>query len=397
MKTYLKKNRALFILPLVLLPFIVLIFYILGGGEKAGNDKMQIGANTNPEGANYFLPEAEKSIEIFEKMEAYQSQNLSADINAQNTLSANNETSEANGLDLIDLQADSLKVLLKHQAKADVSNSLLAHIKQKEKLVRENLNENKDSKPVLVKKNLNAQNKNKTQLERAVNKTNSEENLIKRITDQQDGLEELEQVFDENISLNKENDSLKFYMQKTLEKLKNLNQKKEQSFSLEKKSSRGFDKKKAFNSLIQAEVYETTTVLDGNRIKMRLLDDIWIDGKKAKKNTFFYGICKINKERLNIQLSRFPLEEHFLPVDIQIHDLDGLPGLYIPDNVARRESKEIGSRTNTSALWSSPTNPLTGIGINTADRTAQALIKRVRLKKITIKKNTRVYLINQNQ
>lgn len=380
MKTYLKKNKALLILPLVLLPFIVLIFYILGGGEKAGNDKTP-GAHANQEGANYFLPEAEKSIEIFEKMEAYQSQNLSADINAQNTLSANNKLSEGSQLDLIDLQADSLKLLLKHQSKENVSNKLLAHIKQKEEMVQKDLNEDKDSKPV----------------KRTVNKSKPEENLIKRITDQEAGMEELEQVFDENMNLNKENDSLKFYMQKAQEKLKNLNQKKEQRFSLEKKSSIGFDKKKASNSLIQAEIYETTTVLNGNRIKMRLLDDVWIDGKKAKKNTFFYGICKINKERLNIQLSLFPLEEHFLPVDIQIHDLDGLPGLYIPDNVARRVSKEIGSRTNTSALWSSPTNPLTGIGINTADRTAQALIKRVRLKKITIKKNTLVYLINQNQ
>lgn len=397
MKTYLKKNKALLILPLVLLPFIVLIFYILGGGEKAGNSKTPIGTHANQEGANYFLPEAEKSIEIFEKMEAYQNQNLSNEINNEYSLSERKDTLGNKESDLIDLQADSLKALLINQSKAEVSDKLLAHIKQKEELMQEDLNEDKDVKPAIVKKNLNASNKNKTQLERTVNKSKPEENLIKRITDQQAGIEELEQVFDENISLSKENDSLKFYLQKTQEKLKNLNQKKEQRFSLEKKSSRGFDKKKVSNFLIQAEIYETTTVLNGNRIKMRLLDDVWIAGRRAKKNTFFYGICKINKERLNVQLSRFPLEEHFLPVDIQIHDLDGLPGLYIPDNVARRVSKEIGSRTNTSALWSSPTNPLTGIGINTADRTAQALIKRVRLKKITVKKNTRVYLINQNQ
>lgn len=396
MKTYLKKNKALLILPLVLLPFVVLIFYILGGGEKAGYDKTP-GIYANLEGANYFLPEAEKSIEIFEKMEAYQSPNLSNEINNEYSLSERKDTLGNKESDLIDLQADSLKALLINQSKAEVSDKLLAHIKQKEGLMQEDLNEDKDVKPAIVKKNLNAPNKNKTQLERTVNKSKPEENLIKRIIDQQAGMEELEQVFDENMSLNKENDSLKFYLQKTQEKLKNLNRKKEQRFSLEKKSSSGFDKKKASNSLIQAEVYETTTVLNGNRIKMRLLDDVWIDGKKAKKNTFFYGICKINKERLNIQLSLFPLEEHFLPVDIQIHDLDGLPGLYIPDNVARRVSKEIGSRTNTSALWSTATDPLTGIGINTADRTAQALIKRVRLKKITIKKNTRVYLINQNK
>ena len=397
MKTYLKKNKALLILPLVLLPFIVLIFYVLGGGEKARNNKTPIGTNTNQEGANYLLPEAEKSIEIFEKMEAYQNQNLSADINTQNTLSVNNESSEGSQLDLIDVHADSLKILLKHQSKADVSNKLLAHIKQKEELVRKDLNEDKDVKPVLVKKNLKAQSEGRTQLKTTVNKSNPEENLKNRMTDQLDGLEELEQVFDENINLSRENDSLKYFLQEAQENLKISIQKKEKTVTLENNSNSGFNKNKASISLIKAEVYETTTVLNGNRIKMRLLDNVWIDGRRAGKNTFFYGICEIKNERLNIEVSRFPLEEYFLPVDIQIHDLDGLPGLYIPDNVARRVSKEIGSRTNTSSLLSRGTDPFSTIGINTADRTAQALIKRVRLKKITIKKNTLVYLMNQNQ
>ncbi len=397
MKTYLKKNKALLILPLVLLPFIVLIFYVLGGGEKARNNKTLIGAHTNQEGANYLLPEAEKSIEIFEKMEAYQNQNLPANINAQNTLSVNKESSDASHMDLIDVHADSLKVLFKHQSKADVSSKLLAHIKQKEELVRGDLSEDKDAKPALVKRNFKAEREGRTQLKTTVNQSNPEENLKNRMTHQLDGLEELEQIFDENMNLSRKNDSLKYFLQEVKEKLKISNQKKEQIVSLEKKSSMGFDNKNPSISLIKAEVYETTTVLDGNRIKMRLLDDAWIDGRRAGKNTFFYGICEINNERLNIQVTRFPLAEYFLPVDIQIHDLDGLPGLYIPDNVARRVSKEIGSRTNTSSLLSMRTDPLTDIGINTADRTAQALIKRVRLKKITIKKNTLVYLINQNQ
>ena len=397
MKTYLKKNKALLILPLVLLPFVVLIFYILGGGDKARNNKTLIGTNVNQEGANYLLPEAEKSIEIFEKMEAYQNQNLRADINTQNPLSVNNESSDASQMDLIDVHTDSLKVLLRHQTKADVSNSLLAHIKQKEELVRGDLNEDKDAKPSLIKNNIKAQREGRTQLKTTVNESNPEENLKNRMTHQLDGLEELEQVFDENINLSRENDSLKYFLQEIQEKLKISIQNKEKIVTLENKSTTGFNKNKPSISLIKAEVYETTTVLNGNRIKMRLLDDSYLDGRRVGKNTFFYGICEIKNERLIIEVSRFPLEEYFLPVDIQIHDLDGLPGLYIPDNVARRVSKEIGSRTNTSSLLSRGSDPLSNIGINTADRTAQALIKRVRLKKITIKKNTLVYLINQNQ
>jgi hypothetical protein len=72
MKTWLKKNKALLLLPLALLPFVVLIFYILGGGKNA--EKEQKTAETTPTGINYVLPEADKSITIFDKMEAYEQQ-----------------------------------------------------------------------------------------------------------------------------------------------------------------------------------------------------------------------------------------------------------------------------------------------------------------------------------
>jgi hypothetical protein len=40
-------------------------------------------------------------------------------------------------------------------------------------------------------------------------------------------------------------------------------------------------------------------------------------------------------------------------------------------------------------------NPLTYTGIRAVDRAAQTMLKRVRLKKVTVKKNTLVYIINQ--
>ena len=41
------------------------------------------------------------------------------------------------------------------------------------------------------------------------------------------------------------------------------------------------------------------------------------------------------------------------------------------------------------------TDPLTYAGIRAADRTAQTLLKSIRLKRVTVKKNTIVYIINQ--
>jgi hypothetical protein len=69
MKNYLKKNKGLFLLPLGLIPFLILIFYVLGGGKD--NEQVQQQQAQAADGANYVLPEAEKSIGIMDKMEAY--------------------------------------------------------------------------------------------------------------------------------------------------------------------------------------------------------------------------------------------------------------------------------------------------------------------------------------
>ena len=147
---------------------------------------------------------------------------------------------------------------------------------------------------------------------------------------------------------------------------------------------------------IRAEVYETTTVLDGNRVKLRLLEGCIIHKRHVKANTFLYGNCQVRNERLFIRITQFPLDGGFLPVDIVVCDLDGMEGLYVPDNVARKVTKEVGASTNTSSLFGMTSDPLTYAGVRAAERATRALLQRVRLKRVTIKKNTLVYLINQN-
>ncbi|MDD4191307.1 MAG: hypothetical protein PHI28_08250, partial [Mangrovibacterium sp.] len=71
MKSYLKRNKPLLFLPLVLVPFIVLIFYILGGGTKKTKEEEQQKQQQAAKGANYTLPDADKSVVIYDKMDNY--------------------------------------------------------------------------------------------------------------------------------------------------------------------------------------------------------------------------------------------------------------------------------------------------------------------------------------
>ena len=391
MKTYLKKNKALLILPLVLLPFVVLIFYILGGGktEEANNGSKEIDTS---DGVNYILPEAERNIEIFDKLEAYQRHEerrpITRDYNIMGNMDSLNQeeqfTSLPKNMDSIISRSEP------GNANADIANNLLAHIKQKEKLVKKDLEQHKNTEA--TPKAITHQKKSSSGASKNITKQSSSQPII-----QTTGIEELDKVFDENIALDRENDSLKFYLTQAEKQLLEIELKKTASFSLEKKSVSGFNGDQGRSALIKAEIYETATVLNGNRVKMRLLEDSWLNGKKVAKNTFIYGICKINNERLHITITQFPVKNTFLPVDLLIHDLDGLPGLYVPDNVARKVSKEIGGSTNTSSMFGMTNNPFTYAGIRAADRTAQTLLKRVKLKRVTVKKNTLVYLINQKQ
>ncbi len=383
MKNYLKKNKGLFILPLVLIPFVAVIFYVLGGGKNREQEQQEKEQATD--GANYVLPEAEKSIEIFDKMEAYQQQTAENEVtNVQFGETDTVETKQA------PVDSTQVELFLLAQQNQNISENLVAHIKQQEQEVRKELakpKQKKEIKPVHMKRHSGSSAKTK--------KVNSE--LKKDPVKQTTGIEELDKVFDENITLNRQNDSLKFYFKQSRDRLAKIEKQQHASFSLDKKAGAGFNKDKETSGLIKAEIYETTTVLDGNRVKLRLLEDTRINEKEVPKNTFIYGICKVKNERLHIAVSQMPVAENFLPVKLVIHDLDGLSGLYVPDNVARKVTKEVGGSTNTSSLFGMTDNPLTYAGIRAADRTTQTLLKRVRLKKVTVRKNTLVYLINQNQ
>jgi conjugative transposon TraM protein len=390
MKKFLKQNKALLFLPLLLMPFVVLIFYILGGGEETGN---KAGNTTAPnlQGANYSIPEAESSIAIQDKLEAYQQQRERASTRDYRILE-DLDSMQGQGQKLF-LPEDTLETMADDFEEAGlntgISTNLLSHIRRKEEEI------NRELYPVQNQRLPERNTAEKSGKSNNMNKTDRNQQSPSIVL-QQTGIEELDKVFDENLVLTAQNDSLKIHLQLIGARLQEMEKQETMSYSLKKQSFSGFGKKQPEISLIKAEIYETATVLDGNRIKLRLLVDTRLDGKKIPRNTFVYGICKISNERLHISISQFPLEEQFVPVDLAIHDLDGLPGLYVPGNAARKVTQEVGSSTNTSSLFGFTNDPLTYAGVRAADRTAQTLLKRVRLKKVTVKKNTLVYLVNNN-
>ena len=395
MKSYLKKNKPLLFLPLVLIPFVVLIFYVLGGGEKKEKEEQNQKEQQVAKGANYTLPDADKSVVIYDKMDNYSSKKevtTSHDYNiAGETDSTNEESLEEETLTeekLLSGERNLYKSDPVPELNAEVSTDLMAHIRQKEKTVREDLeNSQAEAKPKNEDIDLTREDKNKKD-------SNDQKGST---TLPSTGIEELDKVFRQNSRLAKQNDSLNIRLKETSAKNEKLEAEKNKRFTLEKDGKSGFKPKDTAVPVIEAEVYETTTVLTGNRVKLRLLEEAWLNGVKIPTNTFLYGICEVSNERLQIEVMQIPVGEKFVPVEVTVCDLDGLPGLYVPDNASRKVAKEVGSSANTSSMFGVSNNPLTYMGMQAADRTAQSLLKMIRIKKVTIKKNTLVYLINKSK
>jgi len=392
MKNFLKRNKPLLFLPLVLIPFIVLIFYILGGGTKKEKEEEQQKQQQAAKGANYTLPDADKSVAIYDKMDNYSSKKEVAtshdyNIGGESDSLPTEENTEEEALSEERLlsgkrnlyKSDPVPVM-----EQEPSVDLLAHIRQKEQTVREDL-ENSQSKSA------------NSQPEQQID--TDKEKIGKKVAPELPvtGIEELDKVFRQNSKLAKQNDSLSNRLKESTAKNEKLEAEKNKRSTLEKSGKSGFKPKDTAVPVIEAEVYETTTVLTGNRVKLRLLEEAWLNGVKIPANTFLYGTCEVSNERLQIEVQQIPVGEKFVPVAITVCDLDGLPGLYVPDNASRKVAKEVGSSANTSSMFGVSNNPLTYMGMQAADRTAQSLLKMIRIKKVTVKKNTLVYLVNKSR
>lgn len=144
---------------------------------------------------------------------------------------------------------------------------------------------------------------------------------------------------------------------------------------------------------IEAVIPETQTLVSGSTIKLRLLNDVRINGHLIAKNQFIYGTTSLNSERLKIQFSSIRYGNSILPVSLEAFDLDGLAGIYIPGSINR----DVAKQSTDQAIGSIGINSLDpSIGAQAAGAGIQAaktlLSRKVKLVKITVKAGYRVLL-----
>lgn len=149
---------------------------------------------------------------------------------------------------------------------------------------------------------------------------------------------------------------------------------------------------------IEAVIHETQTLVNGSTVKLRLLNDVVINGVNIPRDNFLFGIAQLSGERLGIRIKSIRFNNSLFPVELSVYDLDGLDGIYIPGAISRDAAKESADRS-IQTLGLNTLDPSWGAQAATAGiQAAKTLLSRnVKLVKVTVKAGYQVLLRDEKQ
>lgn len=156
-------------------------------------------------------------------------------------------------------------------------------------------------------------------------------------------------------------------------------------------------------SLIAAMLDENVKVVQGSRIRIRLLDDIRIEDAVLAKGTYIYGnVSGFSEQRVKINISSIMINGRRIKVDLSVFDNDGQEGFFVPQSSFRDLSKQIGSQlSNQNITMNTSDGGIEQFAYNALQdvyrSTSQAISKNIKKNKAKLKYNTQVYLINNNE
>ncbi len=144
---------------------------------------------------------------------------------------------------------------------------------------------------------------------------------------------------------------------------------------------------------IRAIVEQTQTVVTGGELKIRLLDEIYIAGVLIPKGQLVSGTVILNGERLIVEIPFVRYLNNIFPVALSAYNLDGLEGIYIPGTISRDAAKQ-GADNAVQELQMMTLDPsLSAQAVSAGIEAAKGLFSRkVKLIKVTVKAGYQILL-----
>lgn len=372
------------VIPLIILPFIGILYFLFFGNSDNSDQDLQA-AQVTTEGLNSDLPNASESIITPDRMEAYKE--------------ALKKRRLESGLN--ELEGPEQKRKLEDETSARKMDSLqqIFANSKKEKNRKQKAAENRERAIAAASDTRNALMKlrnKQTATKNGVKNRNSKPQAPKDRKGRE--LEEFKKQMNYLDSLqNPEKYAVKEIEQEETDPAFEISKTKTNIVNTDYFNTIMADRKK---TLITAILDEGIKAWEGSRVRIRLLEPIFIDGRLLEKGQYLYGICSgFKSQRLLINVSSVVIEGEILPMNVSLYDNDGIEGIYIPDSSFRTFTKELGANSsqgqirleqsannNTQALYQSITRAV--------QSSSRAVQKALRKNKARLKYNTQVFLVN---
>lgn len=143
---------------------------------------------------------------------------------------------------------------------------------------------------------------------------------------------------------------------------------------------------------IKACVHDNQTIIDGQAVRMRLLEPMRAGNTVLPKNAIITGMARIVGERLNISITTLEHQGMIIPVDLTVVDTDGQQGIFIPGSMELNAIKEVaanmgGNLGTTINLnqQSAGQQILTDLGKGAIQGGSQYISKKMRIVKVHLK------------
>ena len=154
---------------------------------------------------------------------------------------------------------------------------------------------------------------------------------------------------------------------------------------------------------VRACVAQTQIIRAGSTVQLRLLEAVRIDGVTIPRYTPLYGLATISGMRLQVIGSSVEYGGRIFAVEAAAYDLDGQPGLNVPNSRERTALKEalasVGQTAGTSVnvTRSAGQQVLSELARGGLQASSQYVAGKLREVKITLKANHQLLLISKQQ
>ncbi|MDB5004435.1 MAG: hypothetical protein JWQ34_2660 [Mucilaginibacter sp.] len=272
-----KQRKFYLVIPLLVIPFLTMAFWALGGGQTKANQP------TAAKGIDMTLPEAQfKKDQVSGKLAVYQA---SMRDSAQNGVSPS-------FLKAMGLHADSAKInQLNAPPDADQSAERI-----QAKLAQLNKQINQPQTPAYDPQ------------------TEATEQKIRQ----------LHQMMKSAKSSRSEEDPEMAQLSKMLTQIQQIQNPGSVKTETKPADTSPF---KAIPAIIDGK----QKVMDGGAVKLRLTDSVTLKNQLLPKGQQIFGVCSVTNQRLLLTIQNIRLDKQIIPVSLTVFSLDGMPGIPAPE------------------------------------------------------------------